>query len=87
MTGTLFAGNPLKVLHFGGDNGRPDEADLLDARRVCARMIVLDEQLNVLHALELDEAQRNDQAVAERLGIFDPVVGRGNAKNINFKYN
>lgn len=73
MAGSFFARDTLKVLHFGGHHWRADEAQLLDARRVGARMVVLDEQLNVLHALELDEAQRHNEAVVERLFVVEPA--------------
>lgn len=66
LLGTLFATHWLQFLHFRGDHWRSDEADLLNACRIGARLIVLDEQLNVLNALEFYEAQRNNNAVVER---------------------
>lgn len=73
MTGSLLAGDALKVLHFCRDHRRPDEADLFDARRIGARLVVLDEQLNVLYTLELDEPQWNDDAIGQRLGVLKAV--------------
>lgn len=70
VTGSFLAGDALEIFHFSRNYRRPDEADLIDARRIGARLVVLDEQLNVLHALKLDKTQRNDDTICKRLGII-----------------
>lgn len=64
----LFAGNAFEIFHLGGSNGCANEAQLVELRNIVARLIVLDEQLNVLDALEFHVSQIH-RFTAQCLGI------------------
>lgn len=57
MTFALLPANPLKVVHFRRQDRRSDKLQTVQLRFIASALIVLDEQLNVQHVLELDEAQ------------------------------
>lgn len=58
MTLSLLSRDPLEFAHVGRVDGRPDDREVIDLRRLFARLlVVLEEELQVLHVLELDEAK------------------------------
>jgi len=57
MAFTLFAGHTLKIGHLGGNDWGSNEANVINLCNVTARLIVLHEDLNVLHILEFHIAQ------------------------------
>lgn len=69
MTFALLPANPLKVVHFRRYCRRSDEYDPVQLRFIASALIVLDEQLHVLHVLELDEAQVHRRGSLQVLGL------------------
>lgn len=76
VTLALLAGNPLEVIHLRGGNGRSNEGQMIDNRRLVARLIVLHEHLNVLHVLELDEAQQQRRSRFQILLVHHQILHR-----------
>ena len=57
MTLALLPTDPLEVIHFRCDDRSSDELQPIQLGLVRAVLVVLDEQLDVLHILELDKSQ------------------------------
>ena len=54
---SLLAGDSFEVLHIGGLDGGPDDAEEVEVRYVVAALVVRHEKSQVLHVLELDKPQ------------------------------
>lgn len=54
---SLLPADPLKVVHLCRNYRRTNELQTIKLRSLSTALVVLDEQLNVLHVLELDKAQ------------------------------
>lgn len=54
---SFLPADPFKVVHLGRNYGGPNELQTVQLRGLPTALVVLDEQLNVLHVLELDKAQ------------------------------
>lgn len=48
----FFASDAFKIFHFGGDDRRSNEANVVQLCHFAATLIVLDEHLDVLNILE-----------------------------------
>ena len=76
MTFTLLAGHALEIVHLRRRDRLPDEGQMVNDRRLAARLIVLHEQLYVLHVLELDEPQLGRVARLQVLRVDLQVLHR-----------
>ena len=53
----------LEFAHVRGVDGRPDDGQVVDLRGLLVSLIVLEEELQVLHVLELDVSEVDRRAV------------------------
>ena len=59
MTLSLLASYTFEVRHVCGGYGCSNDAQVVDLGHVVARLIILEEKLQILHVLELHELQTN----------------------------
>ena len=55
--------HPLEFAHIRGADGGPDHGQVVDLRCVLVSLVVFEEELQVLHVLELDVAEVDGRAV------------------------
>lgn len=63
MAFALFTGNPFEVFHFGCDDRRSNEANVIELCQFSTALIIFDEYLDILNVLEFNITQIDHIAV------------------------
>ncbi len=80
MSLPFLAGDSLELAHVGGADGRPDHGQVVDLRGLGVGLVLLEEELEVAHVLELYEAQPD--RVAIELVSGQPVKSKKRQNNL-----
>ena len=63
MSLALLSRHPFELAHVGRVDGLADDGEVVDLGDLAALLVVLHEDHQVLHVLELDETQRDGATV------------------------